>query len=135
LKLRPISRPFFSHKNIREARGVRLRREEFAQIFGVNETVVARAKVMNNDKAINLDVLYECAGQNKSKLQDGLVAKCIGHILMNIDDQHISEAEHWIQKAIEADQRDRIMFYLGKDYALNAELFKQRGDKLKAQES
>jgi hypothetical protein len=43
LKLCPISKSFFSHKNIGEAKGVRLQREEFAQIFGVNETVVARA--------------------------------------------------------------------------------------------
>jgi phage tail tape-measure protein len=28
-----------------------------------------------------------------------------------------------------------MMFHLGKDYALYAELFKQRGDKLKAQEN
>ena len=43
LKLRPISRSFLSLKNIGEARGVRLRREEFAQILCVNGTVVARA--------------------------------------------------------------------------------------------
>jgi Tfp pilus assembly protein PilF len=63
------------------------------------------------------------------------MAKGIGHILMNIDDDHIIEAEHWINKAIEADQRNRLMWRLGKDYALYAELFKQRGDKLKAQEN
>jgi uncharacterized phosphosugar-binding protein len=61
------------------------------------------------------------------------MARAIGNILLNIDDDHITEAEHWIQKAIEADQRNRMMFHLGKDYALYAELFKRRGDKLKAQ--
>jgi hypothetical protein len=30
----------------------------------------------------------------------------------------MSEAERWIQKAVEADQRNRMMFHLGKDYAL-----------------
>jgi uncharacterized phosphosugar-binding protein len=54
---------------------------------------------------------------------------------LNIDDQHISEAEHWIQKAIESDQRNQMMFHLGKDYALYAELFKRKGDRLKAQEN
>ena len=45
-----------------------------------------------------------------------------------MDDQNISEAEHWIQKAIEADQRNRMMFYLGKDHALYADWFKKKGD-------
>ena len=47
----------------------------------------------------------------------------------------MSEAEHWIQKAIEADQRNRMMFNLGRDYALYAELFKRKGDRLKAKEN
>jgi hypothetical protein len=59
----------------------------------------------------------------------------IGHILMNIDDDHISEAEHWIQKAIEADQRNQMMFHLGRDYALYAQLFKRKGDTVKAREN
>ena len=69
------------------------------------------------------------------KVEEGWIQRYIGEILLNIDDQHISEAEHWIQKAIEADQRNRMMFRLGNDYALYAELFKRKGDRLKAQEN
>ena len=54
---------------------------------------------------------------------------------MKIDDRHLFEADHWIQKAIEADQRNRMMSNLGQDYALYAELFKRKGDRLKAQEN
>jgi L-arabinose isomerase len=54
---------------------------------------------------------------------------------LNIDDQHLSEAENWIQSAIEADQRNRMMFHLGRDYALYANLFKTKGDKLRAREN
>ena len=54
---------------------------------------------------------------------------------MNIDDQHISEAEHWIQKAIEADQRNGMRSCLGSDYALYAEFFKRKGDRLRAREN
>jgi tetratricopeptide (TPR) repeat protein len=97
--------------------------------------LLAKAKVMDNNKAINLDVLHEYAEQNKVKLQNGHMARGIGHILMNIDDDHINEAEHWIQKAIEADQKNGMMFHLGKDYALYAELSKRKGDRLKAQEN
>ena len=55
--------------------------------------------------------------------------------MLNIDDQHMSEAEHWIEKAIEADQRNRMMFHLGRDYALYADWFKRNGDRSMAQEN
>ena len=44
----------------------------------------------------------------------------------------MSEAEEWIEKAIEADNKNGIMWYLGRDYALYAELFKRKGDQSKA---
>jgi len=102
--------------------------------INLGKILLAKAKVMDNRKAINLDTLYKCTEQNKVKLQEGLIAGGIGEILMNIDDDRIIEAEHWIQKAIEADQRNRMMFHLGKDYALYAELFKRKGDRSKARE-
>ncbi len=104
---------------------------------GVNlgKILMAGAKVMNNDKAINLDALCQGAEQNKVKYMQGCMAARIGEILMNIDDNHINESEHWVRKAIEADQRNRTIFYLGEDYALYAGLFKRKGDRLKAQEN
>jgi tetratricopeptide (TPR) repeat protein len=90
---------------------------------------------MSNDKAIDLDSLFECAKQNKVKLQDGLMARGIAEILMNIDDDHIAEAEDWIHKAIDADQKNGMRLDLGRDYALYAEFFKRRGDPLKAKEN
>jgi len=103
--------------------------------INLGKMLLAKAKVMDNNKAINLDVLHEYAEQNKVKLQNGHMARGIGHILMNTDDDHINEAEHWIQRAIEADQRNRMMFHLGKDYAVYSDLFKRRDDRLKAQEN
>jgi tetratricopeptide (TPR) repeat protein len=94
---------------------------------------LARSKVMNREKDVNLESLYVHSKNNKIRAFEGLIQRYIGEILLNIDDQHISEAEHWIQKAIEADQRNRMMFHLGKDFALYAELFKRKGDRLKAQ--
>jgi hypothetical protein len=90
---------------------------------------------MNNEKHVDLESLYAHSRNNKIKTIEGENSKYIGEILLNIDDQHISEAEHWIQKAIEADQRNRMMFHLGKDYALYADLFKRKGNRLKAQEN
>jgi len=51
------------------------------------------------------------------------------------DDNHIIESEHWIRKAIEANQRNGTMYFLGQDYAVYADLFKRKGDRLKAQEN
>ena len=96
---------------------------------------LARSKVMNKEKDVDLESLYAHSRNNKIKVLEGWIQRYIGEILLNIDDQHISEAEHWIQKAIEADQRNRMMFHLGKDYALYADLFKRKGDRLKAQEN
>ena len=95
----------------------------------------ARSKVMNKEKDVNLESLYAYSRNNKIKAAEGWIQRYIGEILLNIDDQHISEAEHWIQMAIEADQRNRMMFHLGKDYALYAELLKRKGDRFKSQEN
>jgi tetratricopeptide (TPR) repeat protein len=96
---------------------------------------LARSKVINKERDVNLESLYAFSQNNKVKVVEGCIQRYIGEILLNVDDQHILESEHWIQKAIEADQRNRMMFHLGKDYALYADLFKRKGDRLKAQES
>jgi heme/copper-type cytochrome/quinol oxidase subunit 3 len=53
----------------------------------------------------------------------------------NIDDQHLSEAENWIKRAIETNQKYGMMWYLGQDYALFADLFKRKGDLPKGREN
>jgi class 3 adenylate cyclase/tetratricopeptide (TPR) repeat protein len=95
---------------------------------------LARSKVMNKEKDVNLESLYGLSRINKVKAIEGRIQRYIGEILLDIDNQYISEAEHWIQKAIEADQRNRMMFHLGQDYALYADLFKRKGDRLKARD-
>jgi predicted ATPase/class 3 adenylate cyclase len=96
---------------------------------------LARSKVMNREKDVDIESLYAYSRNNKVKVAEGWIQRYIGDILLNIDDQHLSEAEHWIQKAIETDKTNRTMFNLGKDYALYADLFKRKGDRLKTQEN
>jgi class 3 adenylate cyclase/tetratricopeptide (TPR) repeat protein len=95
----------------------------------------ARSRVMNKEKDVNLETLYTYSQNNKVKILEGRLKGYIGDILLNIDDQHISEAEYWILKAIESDQRNQMMFQLGKDYALYADLFKRKGDRLKTKDN
>jgi class 3 adenylate cyclase/tetratricopeptide (TPR) repeat protein len=96
---------------------------------------IARAKIMNNEENINLEPLYRYSNENKLKLCEGPILRYIGEILLNIDDHHMSKAEDWIKKAIEADRTNEVMFSLGQDYALYAELIKRKGDRVKAKEN
>jgi hypothetical protein len=59
----------------------------------------------------------------------------LAEILFNLGVQHFVESEKWIKKAIEADDTNDMMFYLAKDYALYADLFKRKGDQSKASEN
>jgi tetratricopeptide (TPR) repeat protein len=93
------------------------------------------AKMMNNEKDINLNEVFQYYKDNKLKLLEGLMQNCICEILLNIDNQHISEAEGWIKKAIEADNRNGTMWNLAQDFALYAELFKRKDDISKAREN
>jgi len=96
---------------------------------------LARSKVMNKEKDLDLESLYAYSRNNKVKAIEGWIQRYIGEILLNIDDQNISRAENWILNAIEADQRNRMMLNLGKDYALYADLFNRKGDRSKAREN
>jgi class 3 adenylate cyclase/tetratricopeptide (TPR) repeat protein len=104
-------------------------------LVGLEKVGSTRSKVTNKEKDVNLESLYTHSRNNKVKAFEGWIQRYIGEILLNIDDKHTSEAENWIQKAIEADQKNRTMFELGRAYALYADLFKRKGDKLKAQEN
>jgi tetratricopeptide (TPR) repeat protein len=102
---------------------------------GLARMGVARSKVMNKEKDVNLELLSAQYRNNRLKVLDGWIQRYIGKIFLNVDDRHFSEAEHWIQGAIEADRRNGMMLHLGRDYALYAELFQRKGDRSKAQEN
>jgi tetratricopeptide (TPR) repeat protein len=96
------------------------------------KTAIANAKVMNTERDIDLELLYGYATENKLKLYEGWMLRNIAEILLNLDGQHLDDAAGWIEKANEADKRNGLIWHLGKDYALFAELLKQRGDQPKA---
>jgi tetratricopeptide (TPR) repeat protein len=96
---------------------------------------IALAKVMNKEKDINLNEIFKWHGDIKSKWGKGHPQNLIGKILLNIDDQHISEAEDWIKRSIETNEKYSMRWNLARDYALYAELFKRKGDLPKAKEN
>ena len=89
--------------------------------------------VMNNEKDVDLEPIYNYISENKIKIYEGWMRRYLGEILLNMDENHLSEADKWIRQAIEADQRNGMMFHLAKDYALYADLFKRKDDIPKSQ--
>ena len=100
-----------------------------------NKISIALAKVMNNEKDINLNEIFKWHEDIKNKWIEGVTLNCVGKILLNIDDQHISEAEDWIKRAIETNLKYGMMWNLARDYALYADLFKRKGDLPKSKEN
>jgi tetratricopeptide (TPR) repeat protein len=96
---------------------------------------IARSKVLNNDQDIKLSKLFDYHQKIRIRFHKGWAARHVAEILLNMDDQHISEAEDWVKKAIEVDKRHGTMWSLGGDYAFYAELFKRKGDQPKAKEN
>jgi tetratricopeptide (TPR) repeat protein len=107
----------------------------FPSFAGCVNVGVIRAKAMIKPKEIDLESLYALSKNIKLKVNQGLISSYIGAILMNLDGKHASEAEAWIQKAIEEDQRNGTRFFLGRDYALYAKWFKRKGDCSQAREN
>jgi predicted ATPase/class 3 adenylate cyclase len=101
----------------------------------LSKIALLKAMIMMNERDIDLSVIYEYEPKNTMRFIEGGTARNIGEVFLNIDKQHMSEAEHWIDKAIEADRGRGLMWQLGRDYELHAELFLRQGDQLKARES
>jgi class 3 adenylate cyclase/tetratricopeptide (TPR) repeat protein len=66
--------------------------------INLNNLALARVDVMNDEKDINLEMLFDYNKRNKLKLCDGWMPKYLGEILLNIDDYHIDDAKIWINK-------------------------------------
>ena len=95
----------------------------------------AKTKILKNDADINLKSLYNYACENKIKSFDGWISRLISEILMNLDGQNLFEAEDWIKKAIEIDEKRGLKWQLAKDHAVYSDLFKKNGDSVKAKEN
>jgi len=96
---------------------------------------IALAKVMNKEEDINLNEIFKWLEDIKLKWIEGLMSNCIGTILLNIDDEHTSEAKDWIKRSIETNQKYGMMWYLARDYALYAEFYKRKKDPSKAKKN
>ncbi|MBW1797677.1 MAG: hypothetical protein JRJ21_04575, partial [Deltaproteobacteria bacterium] len=98
------------------------------------KTDLARARARTREPDADLHGLFEYFENNKFKVFEGIMARNIGDILLQVDDEHMADAEVWIRKAIEADTKNGTRWYLATDHALYADWFKKNGDLSSAKE-
>ena len=109
--------------------------EILPSFISLHKVAIARAKVLNNERDVNFTDVFTCCEKNKMKVFEGWMARLIAEILLNMDDCSITDAEDWIKKAIEADERSGMMWHLAQDYALYSEFYKRKGDPFKAKKN
>ena len=97
-------------------------------IMNFYQSCLVRVKVLRHDQDIELSELLTCYQNNKLTWSEGYMARNIGDILLHMDDEHLSDAEVWFQKAIEADSRNGMRWHLATDHACYADWFKKKGD-------
>jgi len=95
---------------------------------------IARLKVFSNDKDINLSKVFEHYENIKVKVAKGWAARYVAGIVLNMDNRHLSEAEDWAGKALEADESNGTMWSLACDYLFYGDLYKRKGHQEKAKE-
>jgi tetratricopeptide (TPR) repeat protein len=123
-----------SQKHFGKAISINRQGSLYPSYFNCYKIAFSLAKVMNDERDIKIDEIFRCYDDCKLKLVKGVSLYFIGKILLNIDDQHFSEAEDWIKKAVEMNQKYGMRWNLARDYALYADLFKRKEDFLKVKE-
>ena len=91
-----------------------------------------KARVKNYERVIDLESLQTHVTENRVEQFKGIIHRCIAEILLTNDVKHLTTAENWIKKAIEADKRNGMKWSLARDYVTYAEICKQEGEKEKS---
>jgi len=94
-----------------------------------------RAKIVSGEKNYNVETFHGYTSAVKAKVYEGLVQRYMAEILLNINEDRISEAKKWIKKAITADKENGMLFELARDYLLYSTILRHNGQKSQARES
>jgi predicted ATPase/class 3 adenylate cyclase len=100
----------------------------FPSLINLSKIGLTRNKAMNNERDIDFESMIHFVAKNKMKFLDGSIRRYSGETVLNMGGQYLSQAEKLINKAIDSDKQNGVMWHLGKDYAFYAELFKRKGD-------
>ena len=101
----------------------------------LNRIALARTRMLGEGASFELDPLRFAISQNRISLHEGQLFRYMAEILMDTGETGVLEAEDWIRKAIDANERNGVRWNLAMDYACLAEWFKRKGDRLKAREN
>ena len=96
---------------------------------------VIRLNVLDDDKDIDLNEMFGYYKDIHTKIAKGWAARCVGDIFINIDDQHLHEAEDWVGKAVETNENYGMVWHLAQDHALYSKLYQRKGNPASARES
>ncbi len=105
----------------------------FSRLF---RACVARSEVILGQREVDLANLTDTYERNRIKLVESIMARVIAEALLHAKDgAHWTEAESWLNKALELDARDRTTWGTAQDYVLYPELYRRKGDLPRARES
>jgi tetratricopeptide (TPR) repeat protein len=102
--------------------------KQFSSWVIVGKASSAMAREYDNERDINISEIVESSKNIKLKVCEGWVERCIGHILLHMGGDHLTDAEIWIKNTIDASTRKGMRWWLAADHALYADWFKKKGD-------
>jgi tetratricopeptide (TPR) repeat protein len=79
-------------------------------------------------KKLDVSILKQLkayASSNNLKAFEGWMLRKIGKLTIGPDTESAIEAEHWVKKAIQSDERNGARWQLAKDYALYSKILEQ----------
>jgi class 3 adenylate cyclase/tetratricopeptide (TPR) repeat protein len=101
----------------------------------ISKLGLAKAKLMNREEDIETEKISKFISEVKTKLYEGRIIRYYSEVLLQLSIERISEAETLAMKAINADEKNGLLFELGRDYQWYAKLLKRKGDESSAQEN
>jgi class 3 adenylate cyclase/tetratricopeptide (TPR) repeat protein len=103
--------------------------------LNLNKLGLAASRAALGEKDLDLDFIRHCREKNRVKLYEGILARYVAAIFLHLDERHLPEAREWIGRAVEADKRNGMVFYLAKDFEFSGQVFERAGNREKAREA
>jgi tetratricopeptide (TPR) repeat protein len=106
----------------------------FPSYVATIKTGLAKSTAIKEKIYANVDQLTELHTGSKTKLYGGPTARNIAEVFLSLGESHLSEAENWIRKAIETDEKNRMRWNVAVDHAVYAEWYQRKSDLPRARE-
>ena len=107
----------------------------FPSFHNFNKLAILRAKVFQNQEDTDLSNLIKYEENNRFKIYEGWIPHLIAEILLKQDDFKFFEAEDWIRKAMDANQKNGMKWLLARDFMVYAEIFRRKNEQKNAKEN